>query len=114
MDSDGDSDLIWTASNGYLAIQWNLANVTGIVDNAAAPARVEVSLFPNPVSQQVTVQAGREGVLRIYDVLGCQVKPSTRIVSGQNKIELNLPKQIYFFQFIFPNQKPQVKKVLLQ
>ena len=74
-----------------------------------------ISINPNPASQYINVVISNPetATLKIYDVLGQQIKKTS--VSGSKKINVsNFKNGIYFISIKSPNRKAVSRKVVIR
>ena len=97
----------------------NMDSVDLIVDYAASineeSAPFTISINPNPASQYINVVLSNSetATLKIYDVLGQQIKKTS--VSGSKKINVsNFKNGIYFISIKSPNRKTVSRKVVIR
>ena len=97
----------------------NMDSVDLIVDYAASineeTVPFTISINPNPASQyiHVVLSNSETATLKIYDVLGQQIKKTS--VSGSKKINVsNFKNGIYFISIKSPNRKAVSRKVVIR
>lgn len=73
----------------------------------------EVSLFPNPVSDQLTVNLALPGLFQLYDLTGKKIM-SRQLVQGQNRINCKLLPEGVYFSKINSGDKIQSKKIIIK
>lgn len=75
----------------------------------------EIFIYPNPFSQATTIKTRKNGELKLYNLLGCEIL-SKKIQNGETKLEKgNLPSGIYFYKI--NNEKREIigsGKLLIQ
>ncbi|MEM9920952.1 MAG: T9SS type A sorting domain-containing protein [Bacteroidota bacterium] len=85
-----------------------------LLTNLKAPGDIkEVSIFPNPVQDFVTVKTAELiDEIRIYDVLGNQLMTKSRLNAGMHRIDMrDMEEGIYLFKIRIGDQ--QIPKMIL-
>jgi hypothetical protein len=72
------------------------------------------SVYPNPFSEKITIEASNADLIFIYNCLGEKVKIFT-FKSGETKIEVDLstlPKGLFFYSIIKNGMAIETKKII--
>lgn len=91
INNDGKIDIAWAHPLSF--------NLNG--DNAylVETERTEMSIYPNPATETLSIDVKQKGKVKIYNALGQVVQEAVDVNTGQNVLCLNLPPQTYFIQF---------------
>ncbi|OUR90916.1 hypothetical protein A9Q87_13350 [Flavobacteriales bacterium 34_180_T64] len=106
INNDGFIDAIWSAD---LSFQLNTTTLS--VSEPETDALIK--LFPNPASNQFSIQIQNPGTLTIHNALGQVVHENIVLIAGRNTFEFNLNPQLYFLT-IQSQHKKVLKKLLIE
>ncbi len=104
LNRDGGADVIWADP---LSVHFN-ARLLRLRGKDAAP---DVRVFPNPAGAVVTVQMPTAGTLSVWNALGAEIRSGIALVSGVNRLRLNLKPGLYLLDCRTPQGR--VMKTLL-
>ncbi len=117
-------DIAYSAGKFHMVFQDNSTNRVvyktasfyNVGDEELENSDPNISLFPNPAQNNVTVffNGGNNATLNLLDLSGKQVIHITDIGSGKVKLDLsNIAKGVYFVEVVKDNRKKEVKKLVV-
>ena len=107
INNDGLFDIIWSAD-----LSFQLNNTIPLsVDKYQMDESIKV--YPNPASNQLSINIKTAGTLTIYNSLGQKIDEDIKLVEGRNNLELNLSPKFYFLE-IETQSNTIIKRILIE
>jgi len=107
LNNDGLYDAIWSSN---LSFQLNNSGPLSVRETAL---NNNTQVYPNPSSNQFSINSETAGKLTIHNALGQVIYENIKLEEGNNNLEFNLSPELYFLTIESQNNKT-IKKLIVE
>jgi arabinan endo-1,5-alpha-L-arabinosidase len=110
-DANDRKNRIYITSNGGISKIINITQTGKPTATGDLPDNDYFEIFPNPVSHEIFIKGGKNGMLSVYNQTGQKIC-DFNLETGKNRIDISDYKNgIYLFRIVYDN-KSVVKKII--